>query len=68
MTPPLAADGLPRMLRDRVVAQDRDRTWSWLHHFHRLRIRWERRSDIQEAFITPAEALICLNVVTNQLC
>jgi transposase len=45
-----------------------ERTLSWLHHFHRLRIRWERRPDIHEAFITLAEALICLNVAKNWLC
>jgi transposase len=45
-----------------------ERTLSWLHHFRRLRIRWERRPDIHEAFMTLAEALICFNVVTNQLC
>lgn len=45
-----------------------ERTLSWLHHFRRLRIRWERRPDIHEALITLAEALICLNVATKQLC
>jgi hypothetical protein len=28
-----------------------ERTISWLHGFRRLRIRWERRDDIQEAFL-----------------
>lgn len=45
-----------------------ERTISWLHNFRRLRIRWERRTDIHEAFITLAEALICLNIATGGLC
>ncbi len=28
-----------------------ERTISWLHGFRRLRIRWERRDDIHEAFL-----------------
>jgi transposase len=34
-----------------------ERTFSWLHNFHRLRIRWERRADIHEAFLKLA---VCL--------
>jgi transposase len=45
-----------------------ERTISWLHHFRRLRIRWERRDDIHQAFLTLAEALICLNFATTGLC
>ena len=29
-----------------------ERTLSWLHQFRRLRIRYERRSDIHQAFLT----------------
>lgn len=36
-----------------------ERTLSWLHQFRRLRIRWERRSDIHQAFLTLAAALVC---------
>jgi transposase len=28
-----------------------ERTSSWLHGFRRLRVRWERRDDIHEAFL-----------------
>lgn len=35
-----------------------ERTIAWLHHFRRLRIRWERRSDIHYAFLTIGCALI----------
>jgi transposase len=36
-----------------------ERTLSWLHQFRRLRIRYERRADIHQAFLTLGCALIC---------
>jgi transposase len=36
-----------------------ERSNSWLHQFRRLRIRWERRADIHEAFLSLACAMIC---------
>ncbi|BDM70015.1 hypothetical protein HEK616_35020 [Streptomyces nigrescens] len=30
------------------------RTNAWIHDFRRLRIRWEIRDDIHEAFLKPA--------------
>lgn len=36
-----------------------ERTLSWLHQFRRLRIRYERRADIHEAFVLLAAGLIC---------
>jgi transposase len=36
-----------------------ERTISWLHQFRRLRIRYERRADIHEAFLSFGCALIC---------
>lgn len=36
-----------------------ERSLSWLHQFRRLRTRWERRSDIHQALLTLAAALIC---------
>ncbi len=35
-----------------------ERTFAWLHGFKRLRVRWERRADIHEAFLKPACCLI----------
>ncbi|WP_240653723.1 IS5 family transposase [Streptomyces sp. AcE210] len=35
-----------------------ERTISWLHGFRRLRIRWERRDDIHEAFLGLATCVI----------
>ena len=45
-----------------------ERTLAWLHQFRRLRIRYERRNDIHEGFMTLAEALICLNFITSTFC
>ncbi|GAB3661207.1 hypothetical protein GCM10028833_41210 [Glycomyces tarimensis] len=36
-----------------------ERTLALLHWFRRLRIRWERRSEIHEAFLHLGCALIC---------
>ncbi|MFD5011902.1 transposase [Streptomyces chartreusis] len=35
-----------------------DRSFAWLYGFRRLRIRWERRADIHEAFLKLACCLI----------
>ena len=35
-----------------------ERTIAWLHGFRRLRIRWERRADMHEAFLKLACCLI----------
>ncbi|MFF9851031.1 IS5 family transposase [Streptomyces litmocidini] len=36
-----------------------ERAFAHLHRFRRLRIRWEIRDDIHEAFLAPGCALIC---------
>lgn len=36
-----------------------ERTLAWLHQFKRLRIRYERRPELHEAFLSLACALIC---------
>jgi len=38
-----------------------ERTFAWLNQFGRLRVRYEKRSDIHEAFLLLACALICWN-------
>ena len=38
-----------------------ERTFSWLNRFRRLKIRYERRDDIHEAFLLLGCALICWN-------
>jgi len=38
-----------------------ERTLAWLHQFRRLRVRYERRSDIHEAFLSIGCIIICWN-------
>lgn len=42
-----------------------ERTLSWLHQFRRLRIRYERRGDIHQAFLTLGCAIICHRALKN---
>lgn len=45
-----------------------ERTQSWLHQFRRLRVRYERRDDIHEAFMTLGCILICHNCLKGSFC
>jgi transposase len=45
-----------------------ERTLSWLHQFRRLRIRYERRLDIHEAFVTIACIVICHRSLRTSFC
>jgi transposase len=47
-----------RLGRHRWVAE---RTLSWLNRYRRLRVRYERRDDIHQAFLDLGCALICFN-------
>jgi transposase len=38
-----------------------ERTFAWLNQFRRLRVRFEKRADIHEAFLSLGCALICWN-------
>jgi transposase len=40
-----------------------ERTLAWLHQFRRLRVRYERRADIHEAFLSLSCTLICWRFV-----
>lgn len=42
-----------------------ERSLSWLHQFRRLRIRYERRDDIHQAFLTLGCAIICHRALQN---
>jgi transposase len=42
-----------------------ERTLSWLHQHRRLRIRFERRADIHQAFLSIGCALICWNYLNG---
>ena len=43
-----------------------ERTLAWLHRYRRLTIRYERRADIHQAFLTLGCALICFNHLPTQ--
>jgi transposase len=45
-----------------------ERTLAWLHQFRRLRVRYDRRADIHEAFLTLGCALICWRTFLRRLC
>lgn len=45
-----------------------ERTLSWLHQFRRLRVRYERRSEIHQAFLSLACALLCWRRLNGALC
>jgi transposase len=40
-----------------------ERTIAWLHQYRRLRVRYERRADIHEAFLAIGCSLICLKLL-----
>jgi transposase len=41
-----------------------ERTIGWLHQFRRLRVRFDRRADMHEAFVSLGEALICYGILS----
>lgn len=45
-----------------------ERTIAWLHQFRRLRVRYERRCDIHQAFLTLGCILICFRVLDPAFC
>jgi transposase len=42
-----------------------ERTLAWLHRFRRLNVRYERRADVHEAFLTLGCALITWNYLKS---
>lgn len=58
---------LPRIARKGIESSERlgryrwvaERTLAWLSRFRRLTIRYERRADIHEAFLSLGCALVC---------
>src|SRR6266496_1914082 len=43
-----------------------ERTIAWLHQYRRLRVRYERRADIHEAFLAIGCSLICLKLLNSE--
>jgi transposase len=62
---------IPRIARRGIESSERlgryrwvvERTLSWLNRFRRLKVRYERRGDIHQAFLTLGCSLICWNVI-----
>ena len=63
-----------RIARKGIESSDRlgrhrwviERTLAWLHRYRRLTIRYERRVDLHQAFLTLGCALICFNHLPPQ--
>ena len=53
-------DSSDRLGRYRWVVE---RTPAWLNRYRRLKVRYERREDIHQAFLTLGCALICGNFI-----
>ena len=56
----------PKQTKGSGLGQQRwvvERTIAWLHQYPRLRVRYERRADIHEAFLQIAGCLICLKLL-----
>ena len=65
ITPRIARRGIERgdrLGRHRWVVE---RTLSWLNRFRRLKVRYERRADIHQAFLSLGCALICWNYLQD---
>jgi IS5 family transposase len=64
---------IPRIARRGIESRERlgrhrwvvERTLSWLNRFRRLKVRYERRADIHQAFLALGCALICWRAVNN---
>jgi len=62
---------IPRIARRGIESSERlgryrwvvERSLSWLNRFRRLKVRYERRADMHQAFLTLGCSLICLNAL-----
>jgi transposase len=43
-----------------------ERSLSWFHQFRRLRIRWDRKPEVHQAFLSLAATVICYRFWTNR--
>ena len=66
----------PRIARRKIDSSERlgrhrwvvERTLSWLNRYRRLKVRYERRDDIHQAFLSLGCALICWNSLQQRFC
>jgi len=67
---------VPRIARRRIDSGERlgryrwvvERTLAWLNQFRRLKVRYERRADIHQAFLSLGCALICWRFLNHGFC
>jgi transposase len=67
---------IPRIARRGIESSERlgrhrwvvERTLSWLNRFRRLTVRYERRADIHQAFLSLGCAMICWKFLQHRLC
>ncbi len=67
ITPRIARRGTPHGSGLGKVRWVVERTFSWLHQYKRLRIRWERRADIHLGLMQLACVLICYRKLATSL-
>ena len=65
ITPSLARRGVEHGSGLGVYRWVVERTLGWLHQFRRLRVRYERRADIHEAFLSIGCSIICFRRWTS---
>ena len=65
ITPKIARRGTEHGSGRGVYRWVAESTFALRHHFRRLRIRWEIRDDIHEAFMSLACAIICYRRLTT---
>jgi IS5 family transposase len=71
-----ARDITPRLARRGIETSQRlgqhrwvgERKLAWLSRFRRLRVRYERRADIHQAFLSLGCSLICWQALQKELC
>ena len=68
ITPRIARKGIESKAKLGQYRWVIERTHSWLNRFRRLKVRYERRADIHEAFLKLGCALICLNFIQRWFC
>jgi DDE family transposase len=47
------------LIKEKLLVSVVERTFAWLNQFRRLRVRYEKRADMHEAFLSLGCALIC---------
>jgi transposase len=66
--PLLARRGEPHGSGLGAVRWPVERSLSWMHQNRRLRVRYDKRDDLHEAFMELAEAMICWSRLHSDFC